>query len=422
MKSHRHVATSADCDVAIIGAGVAGLAAARHLMDKGVSVRVLEARNRIGGRAFTDHQSLGVPFDRGCTYLHGGASNPLADMARRSGIEIKPLAAADKSKIWVGNRQASSAEYGEIDACEVAIGRSLLAAGRKGTDQSARDATGHLPPSKWSEMVESWFELGCDFSDASVLDWYNNESGPDFICPSGLGNLVAGFGAKVPVSLNSQVREIDWSGKALKISSANGTLTCSHCIVTVPVAVLAAGDIHFTPRLPAWKQQALDSMVAAAYVTIGIKFVDRHVLPVEQNAWFVPWRPNRGTLMYLNDAGGQGLCRAEAGGQAARDLVALGEKGAVDFAISELVEALGSDVRRKFVNGVTTDWMSDPFSRGAWAWAAPGQSHLRKSLSRDIDGRLLFAGEACHASMFATCHGAMVSGRDAARQTAALFT
>jgi len=422
VKAPRHVATPADCDVAIIGAGVAGLAAARHLMDKGVSVRVLEARNRIGGRAFTDQQSFGVPFDRGCTYLHGGASNPLADMARRSGIEIKPLAEADKSKIWVGNRQASSAEYGEIDACEAAIGRLLLAAGRKGIDQSARDATGHVPPSKWSEMVESWFELACDFSDASVLDWYNNESGPDFICPSGLGNLVAGFGANVPVSLNSQVREIDWSGKAVKISSTSGTLTCSHCIVTVPVAVLAAGDILFTPRLPAWKQQALDGMVAAAYVTIGLKFVDRHVLPVEQNAWFVPWRPNRGTLMYLNDVGGQGLCRAEAGGQAARDLVALGEKGAVDFAISQLVEALGSDVRRKFLNGVTTDWMSDPFSRGAWAWAAPGQSHLRKSLSRDIDGRLLFAGEACHASMFATCHGAMVSGRDAGRQTAALFT
>ena len=404
-----------NCDVAIIGAGAAGLAAGRALVRQSATVCVVEARDRIGGRALTDHKTFGAPFDRGCTYLHHGSRNPLLKLARSKSVKTVPIQKEEKSKIWVGDREATASEYDEIKKQELAIEAALLAAGRKRYDVSATQAIGHLPPSKWSEMVNSWFEFGCPFDQASVIDWYNNEGGPDFLCPSGLGDLICGLGEHVPVELNTTVLEVHRSAQAVRLVTNRGSISCSYCIVTAPVAVLNAGVIRFVPQLPNWKLEAFAGMISCNYLSIGLQFSDPKLLPVKKNAWFVPWIPDEGQLMFLNNVAGQGICRAETGADAALELLALGERGAISHAVDVLANALGSNVRRQFITGSFTDWQTDPFSRGAWAWTASGQADCRRELARAVDDRLLFAGEACHETMFATCHGAMLSGLSVAK-------
>lgn len=406
-------------DVAIVGAGAAGLAAAQHVLKSGLKVALLEARGRSGGRAVTDTTSFGVPFDRGCGYIHHMPGNPLAGLAKSKGMALVPVKGEKWSQVWCGPREASGKEYDAIESQYKAVEKALGSRAKKKLDQAVSDALADVPHSVWSPMIQTWLEVGCAPAKASLMDWYLAEAGEDYFCTPGLGTLICTLAEGLEIRLNTPVLEIQHSASRCRIITAGGEVTASCVIITVPHAILAAEKIKFTPSLPDWKIKAIDALTAADYAVVGLQFSSGDVLPVPANAWFYPRNEaGDGSLMFINNVAGSGICRAETDGANALALLELGEAGAIAHALDVLAASLGNNIRQKFVKGTITDWHSDPLALGAWSWAKPGRSGERKILAAPIENRLFFAGEACHPQFFATVHGALLSGRDAATEVA----
>ncbi|HHI82895.1 MAG TPA: FAD-dependent oxidoreductase [Rhizobiales bacterium] len=416
-------ARAADRDVVIIGAGAAGLAAARALSRRGLSVALIEASGRIGGRAHTESATFGVPFDQGCTFLHNARRNPFVKYARASGFAISSLPPDDATKVYTGAHEASAAQYRAMDRRYRAVHAALLGAGREGRDISMGAAIAQLGRSRWQPLAGFWHSLatGQELEDVSVVDWWNAADGKDYHCRAGYGALVAHFGRGLPVHLSTRAREINWSGSGVKVVTNKGTLRARAAIVTVSLGVLAAEAIRFVPPLPVWKQRAIDGFAMGSYVTIGLQFKQQRVLPVPDNAWFwIDGRPDE-LLEFMSNMGGWGVSRANAAGHLGLELEGAGRKEAVDFALSRLKSALGPRITRLFARGSFTGWTGNPLTFGTWAMARPGHAGARKLLAEPVGKRIFLAGEACHEDMFATCHGALLSGQTTARHVAHLL-
>ena len=138
-------ARAADVDVVVIGAGAAGLAAARTLLDAGRTVTVLEARDRIGGRAHTDNETFGVPYDRGCHWLHSAGQNPWVGYAKRNGFDV--YAAPDEEIVFADGRRASDEKNTALAAARRALYQAIGKAGRRGRDVS---------PSSVFDISDGW--------------------------------------------------------------------------------------------------------------------------------------------------------------------------------------------------------------------------------------------------------------------------
>lgn len=414
---------AADVDIVVLGAGAAGLGAARLLADKGLNVKVLEARDRIGGRAFTDTKTFGVPFDFGCALQHIAHRNPFLRYASEHGFKTAKLPPDDSARVWVGRREASEKQYRAMESRYKVLLEAVNAAGRSGKDISIREAVKNVRRNRFSPIAEYWLNesTGQEMEDVSVTDWWSGAEGEDYHCPAGYGTLVAHYGRDIPVELNTRVMEIDWSGQGVDVRTSNGTISAKAVIVTASVGVLANDYIRFTPPLPDWKRDAFAGLSMGKYMTIGLKFRKKKVLPVRNNAYFWVNGKSDKLLTFFSNMGGLGVTRVSASGTLAGDLEKAGEKEAVNFALSRLKKAFGNKIVRSFRKGAASNWMADPLAMGTHALAKPGHAHKRGLISEKVGKQLFFAGEACHRDMWATCHGAMMSGSSTARVVAASF-
>lgn len=283
-----------------------------------------------------------------------------------------------------------------------------------------RAALAKVHRNKWTAIAEFWKRAGAgqELEDVSVRDWWAGSDGEDFYCRAGYGTLVAHYGRNIPVQLNTLVTEVDWSGQGVVISTNQGNITARYCIVTVSLGVLAAGGVRFLPDLPDWKREAIDGFNMGNYLTVGLKFKKKRIIPVRNNVWFWANGSHDQMLEFMSNMGGWGVSRANASGNLAKELENAGEKSAINFALKRLKSALGSRVTRSFRKGSATTWINNPLTRGTWAFAKPGKAHLRPDLRLPVGKSVFFAGEACHANMFATCHGALLSGQSTGRSVA----
>ena len=413
---------AADVDVVIIGAGAAGLGAARNLMRRGRTFKLLEGGDRIGGRAYTDITTFGVPFDQGCTFQHIAARNPWVQYARANGFDIGKMPRDDLSRVNVGDREARSGEYDAMSSRYDANKNAIGYAGRKGWDVSARKATRSVKKNEWTTIAEFWLRvsMGREFEDLACKDWWTGAEGENYYAPAGYGTLVAHYGKDVPVETGAVVTEVDWSGSGVKVSTADGrTISAKACIVTVSIGVLASGSITFKPQLPAAKRNALSRLTMGDYITIGLKFKSKRILPVTNNAWF--WVDSKPEEMFefMSNMGDHGVSRANASGKLAAQLQEAGKDAAVDLALERLVQGLGSRVRDQFVEGSLHSWSRNPLVLGSWAGAVPGKTRPRPQIGQRVGRSVYFAGEAYHPDMWATCHGALISGQTVGKQVAA---
>jgi monoamine oxidase len=401
-----------EADIVVIGAGAAGIAAARRIMAANRKVIVVEAASQIGGRCQTDTTSFDVPFDRGARWMHNPDTNPMIKLARSAGLEI--TTAPSGQKIRIGRRNARPGETEEFLAALVRTNRAIDEASRKGDVSCASVLPKDL--GDWAGAAE--FVLGANFSgkdlkDLSVVDKVRAQDRNSAIaCRQGLGTLVARLGEQVPLSLSTPASRIAWGSRDVTVETPSGKIAARAAIVTVSSNVLAAGNIKFTPDIPKRTLDAAARLSLGSYDRIALQMpgnplgVSRDDVIIEQS------NSTRTALMYAN-IGGSSLCSIDVAGSFGRDLSAQGEAAMIAFAREWLGKLFGSDIVGAVKKSSATRWNAAPFALGAMSAAGPGGQASRKILAEPI-GSLYLAGEATHETLWGTIDGAWESGERAA--------
>lgn len=403
-------------DVAIIGAGAAGLGAADALKDSGLSVIVLEARDRIGGRAHTIIPAPGIVFDLGCGWLHSADRNSFVPIADKLGFEIDKTPPPWREQSFATGFTAAERE--NFLAALDAFDDRLQKAAKSDADD---DASRYLEQgNRWNPIIDaiSTYVNGCELDRISVRDTAAYEDTKiNWRVRRGYGALIAAYARSCPVALNTRVWRIDHSARRIRIETSSGALSATQVIVTVPTNLLANAAIRFHPELPA-------KVNAAASLPLGID--DKVMLALDDPENMVPKDGNLSTATLQTKTGtyhlrpfGQPCIEGFFGGSFARELEDAGDGAFAAQAIDEIAALLGSDYRRKLRPLAESRWASDPFARGAYSHALPGRACARAILAAPVDGRLFFAGEATSPNFFSTAHGARDSGERAAREAMA---
>ena len=417
---------TADLDAVVIGAGVAGLAAAGALRRGGARCLVLEAGGRIGGRAYTAHPAAlgGVPFDHGAGWLHMAERNPLAALARAAGFELADTRGDWTRHVMIEGRPATEAESAAYAAAWERFEAVARARAASGPDVSLAEATAELLDDPWMPTVATWeatLIAATDPRDLSVQDWHLNElDGENLRVPGGLGAMVAQLlGPEAgEIRLGAAVRRIDWDRPdGVEVAGEFGRLTARAAIVTVSTGVLRAGGIAFAPGLPDPARAALDglpmgllsrvALPAAGDDRLGIRpgtsLYRRVTDPAERAIFFSLWPQGAPYVVGFF------------GGRAAWDLAREGEAATAAFAHAELRRLLGGRADAAFGEAaVVTTWGTDPAFLGAYAYAKPGCVAARGAMAAPLAERLWFAGEAWRTDGLAgTVGGAYLSGEQA---------
>jgi monoamine oxidase len=401
-------------DVAIIGAGAAGLGAANALKNSGLSTIVLEARDRVGGRSHTIMASPAVTFDVGCGWLHSADENSFVEIAGQLGFEINRSLPP-----WRERAYGKAFPKGERDdymrALDAFYDRAEQAA--KEARQTGHDGPADVclePGNRWNPMIDaiSTYINGCELDQVSLLDMDAYEDTDlNWRVRRGYGALIAAYGAACPVALNCAVTLIDHSAKRVRIETSQGTLTADKVIVTVPTNLIADEAIRFHPPLPA-KVDAARGLPLGLADKVTLALDEPEALPIEGNLRAATMRTAMGT--YHIRPFGQPCIEGFFGGRFARSLEDAGEGVLAAESINEIVAILGNDFRRKLKPLAESRWAHDPFARGSYSHALPGHAGDRAVLAAPVDGRLFFAGEATSPEFFSTAHGARDSGERAA--------
>jgi monoamine oxidase len=407
-----------DTDVVIVGAGAAGLAAARVLRARGIRFELVEIRTRVGGRAHTDTSYFGVPVDLGCAELHNASSNPWVGYAREHGIDIGPLPSANT--LFDGLNEVSDEQAWEVAREAANRHETLRRACRSRLDLSVADALAASGEGPWDASIRLWLgpiSSGIDLEEWSLLDWCAGRRGENWHAPAGFGSLIANAAGDIPVRLNTGVREITWSDRTVGVTTDSGTVTARATIVTLPVGVLKDGAVKFTPGLPVWKLRALEGMASAQYIRVLMKFRE-DLFGRPAGSWVAHRVDGPEGFSFWINPGGHGVTHAVAGGRFAVELELASADEAVDSALDVLRSMLGSRIDRAFEEGTATIWAQDPYARGAWAEVRAGHFGARQSLLRPLAGRVFFAGDAYHHRMSSTAGGAALVGEAVARDVA----
>ena len=408
------VATSGETDVAIIGAGAAGIAAARKVAAGGKRFALIEASNQIGGRCITESRTFGVPFDRGARWIHMPDINPVAKLSARSGLDIYP--APPGQKLRIGKRYAREGEMEEYLSTIVRANRAIQEAARGKTDVACAKA---LPKDlgEWRPAVDfvlGPYGCGKNLDDVSAVDFARSlERDADAFCRQGFGALLAKLAAELPVQLDTPVTRIVSGRSAIEVTTARGVIYAKAAVITASTAVLTAGKIKFAPDFPKRQLDAAAKLPMGSYDHVAIE-LKGNPLQLANDDLVFDKAANARTAALLANVSGTPLCLVEVAGKLGRELSAQGDAAMFDFAQNWLAELYGADVKKAIGRTFVTRWNAEPFVLGAFASAAPGAQPSRKILMEPVLGRLFLAGEAVHETLWGTVGGAWESGERAA--------
>lgn len=402
--------------VAIIGAGISGIAAAKKLKANGFNVLVLEAQDKIGGRLRTN-RTLGVAFDEGASWIHGTNGNPISTLAQEAGMNT---AFTDDESIVCYDINGILRSDAVFNAAEVELETILSTLKNSGSaSQSFETVFNNLHPTKvndrlWKFLLSTYvtFDLGdLDKVSSTLYDEGEEFSGEERIAINGYDTIPNYLANGLSVQLNQRVSKIDYLDTKIKITH-NGTVTeVDYVIVTVPLGVLKSGNIEFIPALPSTKQNAIEKVgmncVNKFLVTWDIAFWDN-----EQYICYTPeirdkfnyfvnvkkFQPSVNALMTF------------AYSDYARQTETMTDAQIVDEIMAHLRDIYGNSIPNPN-NMIRTKWQTNENSFGAYSYTQVGTEiqHF-DDLAEEIQDKLFFAGEHTHIDYFSTAHGAYLSG------------
>ena len=413
--------------VVVIGAGIAGLAAAAELQSKGFEdIVVLEARDRVGGRIWTDRIGDGNPVDLGASWIHGVKGNPIAAFARANAIETSVTDYDNRVVHFHGREppQGANAAFRALRQLARKRPRASLASvyeeyvGAGGLDAHERQYLDY----QLNTVVEH--EFGTDIANLSLTSITGGQASPghDVVFPAGYAQVVDALTADLYIRCGEAVTAVDHSGSSVVLATDSGaTYEAARVIVTIPLGVLKHGDPSFRPALPMRKQQAIKGLGMGVLNKTCLLFDD--VFWEEDTELIGYVGPRTGqwaeTLSMYSYSGMPILMMFNAGAYAA-EIEGLSDDETAALALAALADMYGKAKVPQPKDVRVTRWQSDLRARGAYSYVPAGESFAQHAeIGRPVGERLFFAGEATSEDHPATVHGAYMTGVRAARQVLA---
>lgn len=422
-----------DTRVLVIGAGAAGLAAARTLRNRGVAAIVVEARDRIGGRVWTS-EALGTPVDLGASWIHGVTDNPLTALAQQCDMRT---CVTDYGNAQIFGQDGAPTEPGDRRAAREAF----LHAVRSATKEAARAPSDRpvaealdaaLAGCPLSELQESLVDLwrmrlaigdGDDAQHVALASWseYTPFEGPDHFVKATYAPIMARLAQDLDIRLAHRVTRIAHDATGVTVETDQAAFTAHRAIITLPLGVLKGRAVTFAPTLPPRKSDAIIRLGMGVMEKVAVRFPEVF-WPAEPEFFARVPRGWGAFPTYFNHYHhtGEPVLIALCGGEFARALADLSEQVIVPRVMTHLRSMFGAAIPEPDAVEITR-WDSDPFARGAYTYIPVGGSGADlDALAAPVDERLFFAGEATHRQYFSTVHGAYLSGVRAAEDVAAL--
>lgn len=413
-------------DIIVIGAGVAGLTAAMEIQKAGHNVIVLEARDRTGGRVWSDRRRNNQSVDLGAAWIHGITGNPLSELVQQQQAQT---AVTDYDNMVLKHHPNSTPLSEDQWFTLMARIQKHLANTSASTTRSVADHIAELPPKQGIQpehidylttlMLEQ--EFAASTEDLALMALHEGSAifaGDDVIFPKGYDQLFTHMVAALDIRLQQEVSHIDYRDKQVRVATRSGDqYQADKVLVTVPLGVLKQQRIQFTPALPVAKQDAISQLAMGVFNKVYLRF-DR-----------VFWEPEPDFISYFGDANGRwssflnlhaqyqdSALVAITTAQQAMQVEGLSDTQIVTEIMAILKQQYGSDIPAP-IDVRITRWRSDPFAYGAYSYMPLGASpKARKTLAQSIDNKVFFAGEATEHRYPATVHGALLSGlREAAK-------